>query len=164
MLHTWEGKATAGCLLCTALLATSVRGHMRELQRQRQVEQAVQREVTAVLAELTALRTHPVQRLRPLALAVQEITEVVAGLNHQGMNVALTTAAPVPLTLAQHTVTAVPCQVVIRSADFGPMLQAVQAIERGQVVETEWRIDAHGTVLQFHILGDPEPPEARGKP
>lgn len=164
MLHTWESKATAGCLLCTALLAPSVRGSVRELQHQHQTEQAVQQEVTAVLAELTALRAHPVQRLRPLALAVQEITDVVTALHHHGLNVTLTTTAPVALTLAQHTVTAAPCQLVIRSADLGPMLQAVQAIERGQVVETEWRIDAHGAVLQFHILGDPEPPEARGKP
>ena len=163
MLHTWESKATAGCLLCTALLAPAVRGYVRELQHQHQAEQAVQQEVTTVLAALTALRAHPVQRLRPLALAVQEITDVVTALHHHGLHVTLTTTAPRALTLAQHTVTAVPCQLVIRSADFGPMLHAVQAIERGQVIETEWRIDAHGTVLQFHILGDPEPPEARGK-
>ena len=93
------------------------------------------------------------QRLRPLALAVQEITDLVAALHHHGVDVTLTTTAPVALTLAQHAVTAVPCQLVIRSADFGPILQAVQAVERGQVVETEWRIDAHGAVLDFHIFG-----------
>ena len=164
MLHTWEGKATAGCLLCTALLAPSVRGHVQELQRQRQAEQAVQREVVAVQAELTALRAHPVQRLRPLAQAVQEITDVVAALHHDGVDLTLTTAAPVALTLARHTVMAVPCQLVIRSADFGPILQAVQAVERGQVVETQWRIDAHGAVLEFHIFGPQEPAEGRREP
>lgn len=157
MLRTWVGKVTVGCLLCTALLVPYVRGQLQELQRQRQAEQAVLREVDTVHAELDALRAHPVQHLRPLAQAVQEITALVAALRRDGVDLTLTTAAPVALTLARQAVTAAPCQLVIRSADFGPMVQAVHAIERGQVVETQWRIDAHGAVLDFHIFGQQEP-------
>lgn len=157
MLRTWVGKVTVGCLLCTALLVPYVRGQLQELQRQRQAEEAVLREVNAVHAQLDALRAHPVQRLRPLAQAVQEITDLVAALRRDGVDLTLTTAAPVALTLARQAVTAAPCQLVIRSADFGPILQAVQAVERGQVVETQWRIDAHGAVLDFHIFGQQEP-------
>jgi hypothetical protein len=94
-----------------------------------------------------------------VAQAVQEITDVVAALRRHGMDLTLTTAAPVALTVARHAVTAVPCQLVIRSADFGPILQAVHAVERGQVVETQWRIDAHGAVLDFHIFGPQESAE-----
>jgi hypothetical protein len=157
MLRTWMGKVTVGCVLCAVLLVPYVRGQLQELQRQRQAEQAVLWEVNAVHAELDALRAHPVQRLRPLAQAVQEITDLVAALRRDGVDLTLTTAAPVALTLAQHAVTAAPCQLVIRSADFGPILQAVHAVERGQVVETQWRIDAHGAVLDFHIFGQQEP-------
>jgi hypothetical protein len=157
MLRTWLGKVTVGCLFCTALLVPYVRGQLHELQRQRQAEQAVLQDVNAVHAELDALRAHPVQRLRPLAQAVQEITAVSAALRREGVDLALTVAAPVTLTLARQAVTAAPCQLVIHSTDFGPMLQAVQAIERGQVVETQWRIDAHGAVLDFHIFGSQEP-------
>jgi hypothetical protein len=157
MLRTWMGKVTAGCVLCTALLVPYVHGQLQERQRQRQAEQAVLRDVDAVHAQLDALRAHPVQRLRPLAQAVQEITDLVAALRRDGVDLTLTTAAPVALTLARHAVTAAPCQLVIRSADFGPILQAVQAVERGQVVETQWRIDAHGAVLDFHIFGQQEP-------
>ena len=159
MLRTWMGKVTVGCLLCTALLVPYVRGQRQELQRHRQAEQAVLRDVDAVHAELDALRAHSVQRLRPVAQAVQEITDVVAALRRHGMDLTLTTAAPVTLTVARHGVTAVPCQLVIRSADFGPILQAVHAVERGQVVETQWRIDAHGAVLDFHIFGPQESAE-----
>jgi hypothetical protein len=164
MLHTWEGKATAGCLLCTALLAPSLRGHGQERQRLRQAEQVVQREVVAVQTELTALRAHPVHRLRPVAQAVQEITDVVAALHRDGVDLTLTTAAPVTLTLARHAVMAVPCQLVIRSADLGLILQVVHAVERGQVVETQWRIDAHGAVLDFHSIGQQELAEGRRDP
>lgn len=157
MLRTWVGKVTVGCLLCTALLVPYVRGHVQDLQHQRQAEEAVLRDVNAVHAQVDALRAHPVQRLRPLAQAVQEITDLVAALRRDGVDLTLTTAAPVALTLARHAVTAAPCQLVIRSADFGPILQAVQAVERGQVVETQWRIDAHGAVLDFHIFGQQEP-------
>lgn len=157
MLRTWVGKVTVGCALCTALLVPYVHGQLQELQRQRQAEQAVLREVDAVHAQLDALRAHPVQRLHPLAQAVQEITDLVAALRRDGVDLTLTTAAPVALTLARQAVTAAPCQLVIRSADFGPILQAVQAVERGQVVETQWRIDAHGAVLDFHIFGQQEP-------
>ena len=164
MRRTWMGKATVGCLLCTVLLVLYVHGQLQELQRQRQAEQAVLRDVEAVHAELDTLRAQPVQRLRPLAQAVQEITDVVAILHRDGMDLTLTTAAPVALSVARQSVTAVPCQLLIRSADFGPILQAVQAVERGQVVETQWRIDAHGAVLDFHIVGSQEPAEGRREP
>lgn len=157
MLRTWMGKVTVGCVLGTALLVPYVRGQLHGLQRQRQAEQAVLRDVDAVHAEVDALRAHPMQRLRPLAQAVQEITEVIAALRRSGMDLTLTVAAPVTLTLARQAVMAAPCQLVIRSTDFGPMVQAVHAVERGQVVETQWRIDAHGTVLDFHIFGPQEP-------
>jgi hypothetical protein len=159
MLRSWMGKATVGCLLGTAVLIPSVRGHLKELQRQRQAEQAVLGEVDAVRAELDALRAYPVQRLRPLAQEVQELTHVVAALHRDGLELTLTTAPPVALSVAGHALAAVPCQLVIRSADLGPMLQTVQAVERGQVVETQWRIDAHGAVLDFHIFGPQEPAE-----
>jgi len=164
MLRIWVGRATVGCLLSTALLVTYVRGHVQELQRQRQAEQAVLRDMAAVQAELDALRAYPVQRLRPLVLAVQEITDVVAALNRHGVDLTLTTTAPVALTVARQSVTAVPCQLVIHSTDFGPILQAVQAVERGQVLETQWRIDAHGAVLEFHIFGQQDPADSRREP
>ena len=156
MLRTWMGKATVGCLLCTALLGTYVRGRVQELQRQRQAEQAVLRDVASVRAELDALRAQPVQRLRPLARALQEVTGVVAALRREGIEATLTSAAPVMLTVAQQTVPATPCRLTMRSPEFEPILRAVQAIERGQVVETAWQIDGHGTVLDFHVFGEEE--------
>jgi hypothetical protein len=146
------------------LLVLYVHGQLQEPQRQRQAEQAVLLDVEAVHAELDTLRAQPVQRLRPLAQAVREITDVVAILRRDGMDLTLTTAAPVALSVAQQSVTAVPCQLLIRSADFGPILQAVHAVERGQVVETRWQIDAHGAVLDFHIVGSQEPAEGRREP
>ena len=163
-MGAWLNKATVVCAIGVTLLVPYVHGQLQELQRQRQAEQAVLRDMAAVHAELDALRAYPVQRLRPLALAVQEITDVVAALNRHGVDLTLTTTAPVALTVARQSVTAVPCQLVIHSADFGPILQAVQAVERGQVVETQWRIDAHGAVLEFHIFGQPDPADSRREP
>ncbi len=163
-MGAWLNKATVVCAIGVTLLVPYVHGQLQELQRQRQAEQAVLRDMAAVHAELDALRAYPVQRLRPLALAVQEITDVVAALNRHGVDLTLTTTAPMALTVARQSVTAVPCQLVIHSADFGPILQAVQAVERGQVVETQWRIDAHGAVLEFHIFGQPDPADSRREP
>ena len=164
MLHTWESKVTMGCVLCTVVLALSIRGQVLELQRHRQAEQAVQQEVITARAELAALRASPVQRLRPLAEAVQEITDMVAIQKRHGAEVTLTTTAPKAVILAGQTLTAVPCQLRIRSTDLGSIVQVVRSIERGQVVETEWRIDAHGAVLEFDIVGDPVPTEGRREP
>jgi len=163
-MGAWLNKATGVCAIGVTLLVPYVHGQLQELQRQRQAEQAVLRDMAAVHAELDALRAYPVQRLRPLALAVQEITDVVAALNRHGVDLTLTTTAPMALTVARQSVTAVPCQLVIHSADFGPILQAVQAVEHGQVVETQWRIDAHGAVLEFHIFGQQEPADSRREP
>ena len=164
MLRTWESKVTIGCVLCTVVLVLSIHGQMQELQHHRQAEQAVQQEVLTVRAELAALRAHPVQRLRPLAGAVQEIADVVAIQKRHGAEVTLTTTAPKALTLAGQILTAVPCQLGIRSADLGSIVQVVRAVERGQVVETQWRIDAYGAVLEFYIVGDPVPTEVRREP
>jgi hypothetical protein len=163
-MGAWLNKATVACIIGVTLLVPYVHGQLQELQRQRQAEQAVLRDVAAVQAEVDALRAYPVQRLRPLALAVQEITDVVAALNRHGVDLTLTTTAPVALAVARQSVTAVPCQLVIHSTDFGPILQAVQAVEHGQVVETQWRIDAHGAVLEFHIFGQQEPADSRREP
>ena len=164
MLRTWESKVTIGCVLCTVVLAMSIRRQVQELQRHRQAEQAVQQEVVTARAALAALRASPVQRLRPLAEAVQEITDMVAIQKRHGAEVTLTTTAPKALTLAGQVLTAVACQLRIRSADLGSIVQAVRAVERGQVVETEWRIDAQGAVLQFYIVGDPTPAEGQREP
>ena len=94
MLRPWMGKATLGCLLCTVVLVLYVHEQLQELQRQRQAEQAVLREVEAVHAELDAVRAQPVQRLRPLTQAVQEVTDLVAALHRDGVDLALTTAEP----------------------------------------------------------------------
>jgi hypothetical protein len=164
MRRTWESKVTIGCVLCTVVLVVSIRGQMQELQRHRQAEQAVQQEVVTARAELVALHASPVQRLRPLAVVIQEITDMVAIQKRRGVEVTLTTTAPRALTLAGQTLTAVPCQLGIRSTDLGSIVQVVRSIERGQVVETEWRIDAQGAVLEFYIVDDPLPTEVRREP
>jgi hypothetical protein len=159
-MGAWMNKATVTGALGVTLLVPYGHGQWHALRRQRQAEHAALRQVAAAQAELAALRAHPVQRLRPLARALQEVTGVVATVRREGIEATLTSAAPVRPTLAQQAVPAVPCRLTMRSAELGPILRTVQAIERGQVMETAWQIDAHGAVLEFHVFGEEGPAQS----
>jgi hypothetical protein len=106
-------------------------------------------------AQRNALATLPVRpSLQPVDRVLRAVRRTVARIHSVGVEAELYTAAPTTLTRHSMTVPAIPCRLVLRAETLLAVVEAVQAVERHQIVTQQWRLlPGHEAELRFYVVG-----------
>lgn len=118
---------------------------------------AVRQRITRLDTEITRVRRAERRPLAALAHATQTLHQVVRRLQQQELSVTLTCQDPTPVTLAELTLMARPCQLTMPATDLLAVIEVLRVLEQTQVVLVRLRLHrTEGMTMELQVIGPVE--------